>query len=53
MRVGGSVQQWVVESEETVPLMEPEGGACEPPLMELEGGARGDPLMEHVGGGGA
>ena len=26
MRVGGSVQQWVVESEETVPLMEPEGG---------------------------
>ena len=37
MGVGGSVDRWVVESEETVPLMDPEGGAWESTLMDLEG----------------
>ena len=45
MGVEVSVEKWLVESEETVLLMDPEGGPWESPLMELEGGVRGDPLV--------
>ena len=40
MGVGVLVDQLVVESEETVPLKEPEGrGACESPLVEPKRGS--------------
>ena len=49
MGVGGLVEQWVLDIEETLPLMEPEGGSWESPLMDPDGGSRGAPLMKPRG----
>ena len=49
MGVGGSVEQWVVENEETKQLMDPEVGAWESLFMEPEGWPRGPPMMEPGG----